>query len=227
MSTAKIFVGYRTRLVQGVEKLTPEFTPPGNYKTPEAIAKWQTEKAEDFKVAAANQPYTGTFDAVVVCDPASERIKEWNFKGREPGNTDGKKAVSLAVRDWILNTYGEAWPNETHPAHNGPPKAVFIGFEPKVFLKMIGIECSLPPISKPLPPPMWYSNSDHRDITEAVMPSGFKNLDWSIVLKTRRPLDEDDAEKYDAVIKDWPGPGINPKQDVHIAVMLATQLGFV
>lgn len=114
---------------------------------------------------------------------------------------------------------------------------VIIGFDPRRFLKVLGIELSLPlPGNEPLPPGLWYGNTDHRDIEEAVLPKPeCKLLSWPHVIQARRPrpelaeeerLKDPDVAKYDKLFKDWVGPGQDPEQDARIALTWASQLNF-
>ena len=49
-------------------------------------------------------------------------------------------------------------------------------------------------------------------------------LTLPFVLSQRRPSDPDQAKEWDALLKDWPGPGVYPDRDAKIAVELAVQL---
>ena len=107
------------------------------------------------------------------------------------------------------------------------PEVIFIGFRTKLFIKMLGIECSLPANQpqvdgKPdpqrlnvLPLAMWYGNNDHRDLENAAKSSDFA-LDWNQVLQLRGIENEG-----------WEGPGTDTKAELSIATELAAQLGML
>ena len=230
----KVFIGYSTRVVPDVERLMPEFESRAGTKDEDKKKVQITEKQEAWKRDAKNMPYTGTFDKVHIAiqpDPHEEdpelkrgKVVTYDSASRYPFGT--RTAVSRMVGSLLLRYFPTAWSDDI--VSKSIPKAVFIGFNPRRFLKMLGIECSLPTIRKTLPAGLWYGNSDHRDIGEAVIPRDFPLLGWSTMLRRRREgLNEEDTAKYDAVIKDWTGPGNDPEQDVKIAIVFAVQLNFV
>lgn len=223
--TKKLIVGFSTRITDEklVESLMPEFKAPSNYKEEAAIKKYVDERKAAFLLEAKNMPYTGTFERVVIADTAKEVVQSWKAEGREPGT--GKQSVALAVRAWLLKNYPNAWANDTHEVRK--PEVVFLGFNVRLFVKLLGIECSLPQNAQPLPPKLWYSSSDYRDIGVAVLPDEFKLLSLQSVLLARRPVNEDDAAKWDKILKKWTEPGMDPSADVTLATELAAQLGFL
>jgi len=225
---AKLIVAYKTQLVPDLVPAADEFDPPSNYKSEDAIAKWRGELEEKLKEECLYQPYTATFAEVQVADLVNERKGKWVY--RAPGNKEGKQAACLAVRAWLLKEFPNAWPHTTHTDRR-VPTAIFVGFNPRLFLKILGEECSYPDnqpkdaAGKPdpkkmnvLPLSMWYPNSDHRDIEEAVKPRDYKYLTWNSVLKARGLRDE---------FKDWKGPGIDVGLDLKLATRLASQLGML
>jgi hypothetical protein len=219
--TLKVFVGFRTRPVDNLQELTPAFEPSRNLRDPELIRADLEKKQAHFAAVARDQPYTGTFDEVFLIDGKNRRPLQYLHAA------DGSKPpVSVRVRDYLLSAYPDAWTWDTHDVRR--PTVVFIGFNPRLFLKMLGIECSLPRVGKPCPPRMWYGNSDHRDILEAVLPRDFeKSLTLPVVLKCRRPLDPEDAAKWDALLDGWHGPHVQPERDARLSLELAAQLGFL
>ena len=227
----KLFVGYKTRLNPGADKHVPEFRPPSNYKDAGKIAAWQDEQKQAFLADAKNMPYTGTFDEVFLIDPqgkdekapGGKKFKALQYKWSPP--EEGKPPVAVRVRNYLLKNYRTAWSHDTHGRK--PPEVIIVGFDPRTFLKILGLECSLPHIAKPCPLGLWYSNSDHRDIAEAICPKEFKGLTLPFALSFRRPVEADLAALWDETVKGWPGPGENPEQDARIAVELGNQLGFL
>ncbi len=222
----KIFVGFTTRAVPEnlLKTLMPEFQGRAGTADKEKIAKQIQDKEEAWKVEAANMPYTGTFDSVHLIVPAKELAVTFKHDGRQPFGD--KPSISQLTRNFLLKHFKGAWSNEAN--YRGEHDAIFVGFNPRRFLKMFGIECSLPRVDKPLPLSLWYGNSDHRDIEEALMPKDFKLLDWSTVIRARSDgMTGDDLEKYNAILSGWSGPGSNAEQDANIAMMMASQLGFL
>jgi len=222
--TAKLVVGYTTRLVDGASP--PEFTcSDKRLKDEEKIQANIDRQSEAWDDEARNQPYTGTFDEVFIVDPTNERYQSWRYKGREPGS--GKSPICASVSAWILANYSGAFSDDliTHKH----PEVVFVGFGMRRFLKILGLECSLPREDRDrVPVSMWFGNSDHRDVEQAVKPSDFKFLDWPTVIDARRPVDDEEArQKYDEVTEGWNGPGDNPESDALVALEFCGQLGLL
>ncbi len=211
----KIFIGYKTRTVEGIEKLLPEFKAPSHWKDKDKIAADVAEKREAFLANAKDMPYTGTLSEVTFVDSFTKKTLQWKDDPEKP-------PVSVRVRNYLLKNYPDAWSNDTHDRK--PPTVILVGFDPRTFLKILGLECSLPKINKPCPLGLWYTNTDHRDIAEAVMPKDFKGLTLPYVLKFREPIDPADAAKWKELVKDWPGPGVFSDRDALLTVALATQL---
>lgn len=218
----KIVVGYRLRPVDYLEELLPP-KPAEDEKT--IIKAWE-KMVDGVRTNATNNVYACTFDEVLIHVPALGKAKAFKSVGRKPD-----QPICLDVRNFLLHRemFKGCWGDSTNSWGGGPPKAIFMGFEPRFFLKLLGLECSMPFCGKRLPVEMWYGNSDHRDISEAIMPkSETKHLDWDLVLKARRRgLTGEDLERYDAVIDNWVGPGVDPEKDVKLTLLLGNQLGFL
>jgi hypothetical protein len=223
--SVKIFVGYTTRPVPDeiLKDLMPKFEGRSGTKDEEKIKEQIAEKEAKWKEDCADMPYTGTFDAVHIVVPCKELSVTYKSDGRQPFGE--KPSVSAQVRAFLMKHFKDVWGNEMNS--RGTDEAIFVGFNPRRFLKMLGIECSLPEVGKPCPAELWFGNSEHRDIEEAVMPKDFKLLDWKTVIARRRlGLDDDVQKDFDELFEDWDGPGADPEQDVAIAITMATQLGF-
>lgn len=216
-----IVVGYRTRPVGNVLELMPAFKAPSHWKDPEKINSSIEEQKQQYLKNAKDAPYTGTFDCVFMLDIGEKKVMQWDY--REPGA--GKSPISVAVRNYLTKTYPTGWEDKVYDTRNPPFRVV--GFNPRRFLKILGLECSLPSVNKPLPPRMWYNNQEHRDIVEAVLPRDFeKLLDLPTVLKQRRP-DGDARKKWDEKLNGWEGPHQNPEADAWLTVELCKQLGII
>jgi hypothetical protein len=215
-SPAIILVGYRTRMLDDADKYMPKFQAPSNYKDEAKITAYLADKASQFVQEAKSLPYISTFDEVRLIDSRGERPGHWYYsKERAPGGS--KQSICLAVRNWLLKSYPDAWSNNI----NFRPKSssvIFLGFEPRRFLKLLACECSLPENGQPLPLSMWYAADGYRDIGEACVPNEFeKFIDWSVVFKRRGIKPK----------TDWTGPGNDPEEDVRLIAELAAQLGML
>jgi hypothetical protein len=218
----KIFVGYET-VFSGRSLTEPEFKPKANLKDEAKIAADIEEKREAWHRDLARMPYTAVFKEVRLFDQTTGQVITFKKRGK------GRQSAELAIRQWLLKLHPTAWPNTTNP--RGVPEVVFVGFHPKLFLKILGIECSLP-ANQPrledgspdpeqnnaLPLSLWYGHSDYRDIEEAVWPkdAGGKTL-WDIVFDNRgikRP-------------EGWNGPGFNAAEDLKLTLEFAGQLGML
>lgn len=210
IATPKIMVGYRTRPAVLPEPFEPAFSPPANYKDEAKIAEWQKKEREAFRVEALSYPYLSTLDEVfcVVLSRDVKDVGKWSFAGREPGT--GKPPIALAMKTWLMKTFGEVWAT----GQGTPP--IFIGFDPKSFLKIWGLELSMPAIAQPLPPSVWYGTNQHRDIRTALIPSEYPHLDLARVLKWRG-----------IEVPNWTKPGQDPELDVRVITQAADQLGFL
>ena len=210
--TTRIIVSFTTKLVDpdNIASLTPDFKAPSYIK----------ERKDNFEADAANQPYTGTFDEVMLVDLQKQLVGKWSSKDRDAA--DGL-TVAEAAASWILRNNPDAFAGDILDTANS--NVVFIGFDTRLFLKMLGLDCTLPDSKVQVPLRLWYNNSNHRDITEAVMPSEF-SLSWPIVLKLRKPWEADDAtKKWD--VSSWTRPHVNVQQDSWLITELAAQLGFL
>lgn len=209
-TTPKILVGYRTRAAVLPEPFEPAFRPPANYKDEAKIAEWLAAKRAEWDVEKASYPYLSTLDSVfaVVIGPGVRDVGEWKY--REPGS--GKPPVALAVRTFLMKHFREAWLGE-----GGGPRPVFLGFDPRSFLKVWGLELSMPAAAQPLPPSVWYGTNNYRDIGTALVPDEYK-----AVLPLRQVL------KWRGIdVPDWSGPGADPELDVRVVTQAAEQLGFL
>lgn len=233
--TQQIFVGYKLKPAVATEvtdalvaKYLATLDVPKTYAAEPKRSEWLEGKKGEWLPSVANAPYIATFEEVVLIAPAMKTTVTYKAEGREPGGK--KKSVSAAARNFLLELYPNAWSKDTHPASR-QVEVAFMGFNPRLFLKILGIECSLPVNNCPLPAAMWYGNTDHRDIEEAVLPTPeCRNLsgNWEFIVNARRPKTEgDDLTRYNNIVTGWTGPGVNAKKDALLAVEWANQLGFI
>jgi hypothetical protein len=217
--SAKIIVGYKTQPVSNIEELMPDFKAPANFRDQEKITQDVNAKKQAFLKTGKDAPYTGTFAEVFLLDNRPRKLLQFL-------PVDGKPSIAVRVRNYLLKTYPDGWSDREYDPRNPPFR--LIGFGTRRFLKMLGLELSLPSVARPLPLRMWYSNSEHRDIGEAVLPHDFdKTLTLETVLKRRRPSEPAAAAKWDKSMNGWPGPHHVPEKDVWLAVELAAQIGLL
>ena len=229
MPATILVVGYKTAAmpVTYLKEVQPRFTPKANLVDKAKIAADIAEKTQLYVEDAASNPYTGYLEKVAIADITNAgKIKLSGEK--TPG------ATAVDVVKWLTETYPGAWPSGLEDTMDPWKKnpIVFIGFSPKRFLKFLGIECTTPARNPSkivkIPTGLWYSNSSHRDLIEAICPSSeFKKLEFETALKSRRPLDPKSQEKWDELTKQWKEPWIDPSLDLALAIELTAQLGFI
>lgn len=203
--------------------LLPEFKPPSNYKDKEKIGQYLEERKAQFVALAKDCAYTGTFDSVFLVDSFNKKPLRWDHS-----DGPGKPPVSVRVRNYILKTYPTGWSATDYNAKD--PVARFIGFGTRRFLKLLGLELSLPAINKPLPLRMWFGNAEHRDIGDAICPHDFEKSGLTLeqAVRARRPVNEGEARQaWDAILADWKEPHADPEADAKLAIELAAQLGLL
>jgi len=222
--TARIIVSYSTVIAdqQQVDALAPEFEAPSNYKDKDKIEKYIAQKKANFASQAAKQPYTGTFEEIMLVDLQKKSVFHASNKDRK---SDDAWTVAESAASWILTNNPGAFDGDILDSRNS--NVVFIGFETRLFLKMLGLECTLPDSKVRVPLRLWYNNPNHRDIAEAVMPSDYV-LSWPLVLKLREPVETagELAEKWE-YLKTWKQPHVNVQHDSLLITELAAQLGFL
>lgn len=206
-----VLVGYTLQPTPGAAELRPDYQAPSHYKDANKIAQYITEKQAAFEEATAMSPYVMTFGEVVLVYPGAEKVVRFDSKDRHPFGD--KPPVSGAVAGWLLKNFPGVWSNES--ARLSPPVR-FLGFSPKVFLKIMGLECSMPPVSAPLPLPLWFGTDNYWDIENAIVPSDFaKHLNFAAVLRQRGLK----------IPEGWTQPFQNARQDLTLATEIAVQLG--
>ena len=218
-----IFVGYSLKVIDDIASLVAPVVDETNAADVAAHEK-ALKKLQDH---AGDNVYLSSLDRVVMT-VRSGKLK-LDFDSAE-SKSKVKVPVCVQVQKWLLENFPNAWSPEVHAPY-GLPAAYFIGFNPRRFVKTLGIDCSLPVNDVKLAAGVWFSNSDHRNIEEAAMPSTeSKHIDWPVVFAARRRgLKGKDLARHDALINGWfeaGGPGIDPERDVKIAMMLAGQLRF-
>lgn len=238
MPTAKLIVGYVCRMQppELIKDLIPEITAkktlkdPAKQKTPEekaaaeqAILDDIAEKKAEFEANAKYIPYLGTFQRVVIYDIKNKRTGRWNCDGSRPFGD--KSSVSERIVAWLLKGFPTAWGGLDDKKE---PEVRFLGFGMRDFLKMLGTESTMPYSVDVPPPKLWYSNSDHRELADAVAPDqAGKLLDLRKIIGRRRPEDEKAGKKWDEQFSKWVAPHVSADLDAWLCTELASQLGFL
>lgn len=223
-STPKILVAYRTKLVDYHKAITPKFEGRAGTKDPVKIAEQIAEKEARFQAEAASMPYTSTFDEVrLILLPQKETLM---YKSEGRGLMSQRPPISVVMRGMLLKAFPNAW-GDSLGVKRDPP-VMFVGFNPRRFLKIFGLECSLPGY-KPLPLDMWYASNNYRDIEETLLPSqDCGGLSWSSVVETHRLHQKDEEqEKFERLFAGWQGPGHDTAQDLKILAYFAVCLDLV
>jgi hypothetical protein len=219
--TTPIFVGFTTKAVENVDSLMPKFTGRTGTKDAAKIADQIAEKEAAWREEVANMPYTGQLATVQLIIPSKQVVLTYDI-----GKRQGKTPLCVAVASKLLKLFPNAWSRDTHDRGRSPEVA-FFGFNIRLFVKMLGLECSLPCNNYPLPPGLWFTNTDHRDIREAVLPKDYDMVGWDAVVSARRAgLTGTALDEYNALFEGWGGPGKDAERDARITVLLAIQLGF-
>jgi len=215
--------------------MTPDpskLEPPERYKDPAVIERWRKEHTEKLADKLLMQPYSATFETVVI--HARGETNTWTY--RDPlAKTGYRLPVALSVWHWLKNLWTPCpWPHESPPRWpNGQSPAVLAGFDIRLFTKIMAMECNKP-ANQPrnrdgsirndaqatLPSSFWFGTSVNRDMESIALinDSEFKEIDWPMVLKHHELTDE---------FKDWQGPHKNAVLDVALAVRLIDANGMI
>lgn len=166
-------------------------------------------------------PYVTPLEDVFVVDPTNPASKVNQFV--RPSDGSSKSPVAVRVRNYFEKAHPGAWDDKiTDPAR----KLLIIGFQPKLLFQLMALEASMPFYAKPLSPSAWLWHQRFLDIGETILPkecAGVVTL--ADAVKRRRYVDKAEGEQWDAMLKDWDRPGVNPQADAWLACSLASQLG--
>lgn len=238
--TSKLIVGYTCRMLP--QDLIADLVPPikgdsrlkdpAKCKTPEekeeaekAIAEDLAKRKAAFEAESKYIPYLGTFNRVVIYDLKNKRTGRWNAAECKPFGS--KAPMSERIVAWLLKSYPKAW-GSTIDDGNKQPEVRFLGFDMRDFLKLLGVEATMPNSENVPPPRLWYANSDHREIYDAVAPDkAGKLLDFRKVVALRAPTVTADRKLWDEKFNKWTAPHADADLDAWLCMELAAQLGFL
>lgn len=157
---------------------------------------------------------------VVILDPLSMKFQEFKAgkaRFRPTGFPKGEPVpIAVQAAGWLEKHYAKALPN-TLLEQFGTKREdtlAFLGFEPRKFIKHLGIECAR--LGRPAKAGLWYANSDHRDMKGAIMPEPFhKQLELEHVLQLH------------GLYKPGWKPGADARDDAVMALRIALHMGLM
>lgn len=229
MSTQKethlILVGFSCSVRPDADQFIPEFSVPSNVTRQETIDKHLATKREEWLRMAPLTPYLGKLDVVCLLDTGkgdiliadNDNTAQSSHVGRRAPMCDTNLPLSHRVANWLTDRYH--WDANPFRAER-VPEAIFAGFDPRVFLKLLAAQCGQetePGTVNPMPASIWYDNQDHRDIYNAMIPSEFQSRVSFEVACNRLGL---------APPADY-APHNNPLIDVSLAAQAAMRLGLL
>lgn len=224
-----IFVGYTMKPREGVEALMPQFTHNKGTKDEDKQRQQIEEKKARWLEGVSDTPYLAELDTVCLAIPRGANSPAKTYKAAGRGGDSGKPSLAKAVRAFLVKEYPtERWPALEDTRAERP--AMFVGFNPRLFLKTLGLECCSSLNKAPLPLGMWYGNTDHRDLAEALIPTKeCKDMvTWHTVkLFYRIGLGGEQLAQYDKLMEGWNGPGLDAEKDVAVALYFGARLGMV
>lgn len=237
-----VFVGYRLAGKRGLDldAVIPEFKPHGLIKDQlKKLADVQA-KEEKWRENSEQLLYTGELaevqligvdcDAAAQCDPRASVVRAYFKRGEwcdSPFFAEHLQkpiwSVALQMRHWLLSMYGRNWLEKNWQTMHSTGEVLFVGFDVKQGIKVLGIDCAL--TGNPLPLPLWYSSSDYRDMESAIVPSEWATA--GVGLRTALTCFEA-VGTFDGVrVPADYVPGKRPVLDAEMCLRLGVRLGMV
>lgn len=218
----QLLVGYTMVKYPGTDEFFGEMRKsieaPANYKDPAKIQEYKDKKFQELQEEAFKMPYLGTFGSVHLLDtstPPEPTLHKWSSEKRQPFGKD--KPLSALIASFLKSKWPDAFEEQFSVEHK-VSEIILVGFEIRRFVKMLGLECSMPGIECPLPGILWYGSHAYRDVSEMIIPKDVK-LDKFLpfVLKCRGL----------SVKENWKGPCEDAATDLRLTTELLTQLKFL
>ena len=203
-TAAIVLVGYTLQARLDAEQLMPEFEAPSNYGAEKAAEYVSKQRAAWLAGGCAESPYTGTLaSCTLACFPPVHG-DVLDPKIMECPDTDELSGL-------LKDCYGGLFDRNGEYKLDGVVR--FIGFEPRRFLKILGLEAAEK--GNPLPQDLWYGGSEYRDIEAMVCP---EKSGTSLAQAIRRLLGEQAS--------DFAGfrSGVKASQDVRLMALLLKRL---
>lgn len=206
---ALIVVGYETENMSDIQNFLPQFSPDKRLSDPLKIQENLKQKQAYFEFHAKNTPYYGRLKRVVLvdCQPTYSDPPVQEFVAEE-----GKPSPAVRASEWLQEKFGERLETRLDGRWD-EGKIHFVGFEPKRFLRLLGVECAL--CGSPCPTNLWYGNSDHRDILSLLLPEDLAKQTDEVSLPLRM-----------LGIKMETMPGADAFADAAITVQVLQKFGF-
>ncbi len=204
------FIGYETRKLPDL--LEPEFLPRKGTIDPAKIATQIAEKRAAFHQQAASSPYT-SFLSKIVAVSVNENGEAVPMFSSDNGKGKAKKATmppAVSFAEHISRWNAGVTESIQQPM---TPPVLFVGFEPKNFLKLWGIECAM--LQEPIRPGWWVANSSHYNIQSLVLPD-CTGIDFQAAcMYLGQPLRKDFE------------PGLDAAYDAELCYKLVSRLGML
>lgn len=151
-------------------QMEPEFKPDGNTKDDALKAAQIAKKRQKWQETVARRPYTGLLDQVYLGDPTASLAKFASgehsaalprVKPKKGQPEPPIPSVELQISNWLEANYKNSWTRNIFDTDPGLP-VVLLGFDPRSFLQMVGIECARQ--GQPAPVGMWLGGGNCRDV---------------------------------------------------------------
>lgn len=205
----QLCVGYETRVRPDIQ--IPEFKPQDRLVDEAAKARDIERQREKFLREVGQSVYTAQLHRVCIAEVAADPSAG---KLLDTGVGDEKSVIESTI-EFLGEHYSEAWGSRSEALEN---IVTFYGFNPKLFLKLLGIGGAIYGMAVPIG--LWYENRDHRDLENALLPSDCKPAGWT--------LQQAIAQLYKVSLPrpDW-SPLQNAEEDATLAAMVAVRLGII
>jgi len=213
----QLIVGYTMVKLPGTDEFLKDIKDsvkaPANYKDPMKIQEYVEKETQKRIETASRSPYLGTFGKVYLMDTSvtPTGLHFWACEKRAPFGSQPSMCSTIAA--FLKSKWPEAFDNNSTLTFQ-KSEIMFVGFEIKRFLKVLGLECSMPGVNTPLPPVLWYGSDAGRDVGEMIAPKSL-NVDLSLALKSRGFWRQG-----------WE-PCENAEDDMRLSVEILTQLNFL
>lgn len=174
MEHPSLIIGYQTEVRTDVaNRFEPTFEPSPRLVNADAIQRDIERQRAKFLATLPRMPYFTTLTRIYVVDLEAEDAHDFR--------SDDQNLACAKFAELIRERYAHVWPDTFRT--ESPSKPI-IGFDIGDFLKLCGLECSLPDVDSPLPLSMWVGNHFHRDVRELICPDAYK-IDLAVALSCR------------------------------------------
>ena len=203
----RIFVGWISQPREDAAAIMPRFEANKGTKDEEKQLQQIQDKQAKFMAEATSLPLFSKLASVVLVDPASDSKQTFPMEG-------SKEPIAVQIKDWLL-----ANKDYYFASAKGICPFEFIGFAPREFVKLLGMECA--EAEQPLPDCCWVGVSNYKDIESIVLGDLQRygvTLDAAL---TRFGIAEHFKINLPYV------PSKDPEEDLKITLELATRMGMM